>query len=356
MERPRSRLFSLWLMWASVCLVFMVMFPGLETAPYHLGYAGLALAFGLEVWSTLRAYAALGTYTLVSGAVLVERASSEAIAWGETVEIPLMCLLMGLVIWHIGNRREALAVVTRQANRDRDQALRRERIVRLTSHEMRTPLTIATGYVDLMWHSVTDSDQVRDLIIIQDELDRIARACDRLLRMIRYHEDVPTRAVDLDLLLAGLEQRWRVVEPRTWTVDASVGMAVCSEERLRACLDTLVENALRYTKPGDAIRVFGRRYPRHVTLGVADGGEGLSAEQIRSVNEGTQHLHGIAPTVDERSGTGLGLSLVREVIESRGGELQAYRAPEGGTMIMLTLPIVDPYQPVPTPRGSIEWA
>lgn len=353
MERRSYRLFAVWVVWATICVWLMMVFPGQETVPYHLGYAGLALAFGLETWSNLRAYAALAAFTTISGVVLLARAGSGEIAWGETTEIPLMCLLMALMVWHVGDRHDALATVTRLAERDREQALRRERIVRLTSHEMRTPLTIATGYVDLMWHNVTDSDQARDLVVVQDELERISRACDRLLRMIRYHEDVPTREVDLDNLLTGLEQRWRVVEPRTWSIDAAAGTTLCSEERLRACLDTLVENALRYTSPGDPIRIFGRRHLRHITLGVADGGEGLTPQQMKSVNEDTQQVQGIAPPVDERSGTGLGLSLVREIIESRGGEVRACRAPEGGAMILLNLPLVDVYQPPQTNRGPI---
>ena len=118
-------------------------------------------------------------------------------------------------------------------------------------------------------------------MVVHEELDRISRACDRLLRMIRFHEQLPTRPFDLDLMVRNLVLRWGVVAQREWCADVAAGTVVCSEERLRACLDTLVENAVRYTEEGQAIRVFARREGPFVLLGVSDGGTGLSAARWR---------------------------------------------------------------------------
>lgn len=341
-RRTDTPLFWPWLAWASVCLVAMAAFPGEETVPYHLGYAGLAVAFGLDTWSNRRAYLALAGFTLATGVVLVDRAAVGVIAWEETAEIPLMCLLMALMVWHVGRRHAALARVTQLAERDREQALRRERMVRLTSHEMRTPLAIATGYVDLLREGVDDPHRSDDLMVVHEELDRISRACDRLLRMIRFHEQLPTTAFDLDLMVRSLVARWGVVAQRDWRADVAVGTVVCSEERLRACLDTLVENAVRYTEEGQTIRVFARREGPFVALGVSDGGTGLSAAQLEAVNHPEDLVADEPLPTDARSRTGLGLSLVREVVESRGGALRAATAPEGGALVTLWVPYVSP--------------
>ena len=280
--------------------------------------------------------------------MLVERAATGVIAWEETAEIPLMCLLMALMVWHVGRRHAALARVTELAERDREQALRRERIVRVTSHEMRTPLAIATGYLDLVRESDVAAHQAADLAVVHDELDRIARAADRLLRMIRFHEELPMESFDLDAMVRSLVLRWGVVAPRDWQADVSAGRVVCSEERLRACLDTLVENAVRYTTVGDPIRVFARREGGCLVLGVSDGGEGMSVAQAAAVNDHGEHdEHGPLPT-DPRSQTGLGLSLVREIVESRGGEISAGAGPEGGAVVTLRMPDV-PARSVPRP-------
>ena len=346
-RRTGTPLFWPWLAFAAVCLVAMASWPGEETVPYHLGYAALALAFGLDTWSIRRAYLGLAAFTVATGVVLVERAASGVIAWEETAEIPLMSLLMALMVWHVRRRQAALGRVTALAERDRQQALRRERMVRLTSHEMRTPLAIATGYADLVREGADDPRQVEDLNVVHEELDRVARACDRLMRMIRFHEDLPTETFDLDALVRGLVERWRVVAPREWCADAAAGWIVCSEERLRACLDTLVENAVRYTREGHTIRVFARRERGYVVLGVSDGGSGLSPDRVVAINHHDElDPAGPLPT-DARSRTGLGLSLVREVVESRGGGIAAGAGPEGGAMVTLRLPYVAPR---PAPR------
>ena len=123
-DTTRTPLLVPWLVWAAVCLMAMAVWPGEETIPYHLGYAGLAVAFGLDTWSNRRAYLALAGFTLGTGFVLVQRAGSGVIAWEETAEIPLMCLLMALMVWHVGRRHSALARVTELAERERDQAQR----------------------------------------------------------------------------------------------------------------------------------------------------------------------------------------------------------------------------------------
>ncbi len=353
MGRTATQLFWPWIAWASLCLAGMVIRPGDETVPYHLGYAGLAVAFGVDAWSARRAYLSLAGFTLATGAVLVERAASGVLAWEETSEVPLMCLLMALMVWHVRRRHAALARVTELADRDREQALRRERIVRVTSHEMRTPLAIATGYVDLLRESEVSPRQSEDLAVVHDELERISRAADRLLRMIRFHEELPTQAVDLDLLVHSLVLRWGVVAPRAWRADASAELVVGSEERLRACLDTLVENAVRYTAEGQTIRVFARQEGTDLVLGVSDGGEGMSAEQMAAVNDHGEHDGDGPLPSDPRSQTGLGLSLVREIVESRGGTIHAGRGTEGGAVVTLRLPQPTWVPRLPGPRQEI---
>jgi signal transduction histidine kinase len=315
----------------------MWLIPGEETVPYHLGYAALAIAFGLDVWSRPRAYVALGLYTVATGVILVSRAAEGVLDWGETAEVPLMSLLMALMVWHVAQRDVALEEARQLADRDREQVARRERLVRMTSHEMRTPLTIAAGYVDVL--RTTETGPIRgDLDVVREELDRLDRSCDRLLRMIRFHDDLPQHPVDLDRQVDELVERWRVVVPRDWQVDAAAGTVLGHEERLRVCLDTLVENAVRYTCPDGTVRVFARQEDGTVRVGVADSGSGFTTAQIATFNSPQELLSDQTPCPDPRARTGLGLSLVREIVESRGGRLEAAVAPEGGAMVSLVLP------------------
>lgn len=336
-DAPWGDLFYLWLAIAAACSVLMWIWPGDETIPYHVAWAAFALQYGLGNWRLRRAVAGLALCAVATGGVLVIRAAIGVIPWQETTEIPLMSLLMVLMVWHVRRRQIALATVTVMAEREREQARDREHLMRLTSHEMRTPLTISRGYIELLLAREQEPDERRDLIVIDDELDRLTRVTERLLRAIRLQGGAEIVAVDLDALVRQTVERWAPVAHRTWVVEARAGEYQGSAERMRASLDTLIENALRYTVDGDTVRLTATRDGEELEVSVADSGSGLSDEQVAAINHAAD---GIEPPRDELSQTGLGLGLVRGLVGARGGRLLAGTAPEGGALLVLQLPRV----------------
>ena len=350
--RSRSDLYYPWIAIAAVCTTSMWIWPGEETIPYHTAWASFALMYGLGNWPLRRAAPALAVYTIATGAVLISRAATGQLEWEETTEIPLMALLMLLAVWHVRRRQVAFATVTTMAERERAQAHEREHLTRLTSHEMRTPLTIARGYVELLLDRETDPQQRRDLAVVDDELDRLTRVTERLVRAIRLQGGAELERVDLNLMLSQTVERWASVADRSWVVDAHAGMVDGSAEALRSSLDTLIENSLRYTRDGDTVRLSGHRDAAWITLSVADSGTGLSRELIAVINDET--TGDIEAPRDELSQTGLGLGIVRGVATTRGGRLRAGTAPEGGARLWIELPVSSPQSPFATepPSGA----
>ena len=356
----RRYLLPAWTVWALGCVIVMVMLPGQETIPYHLGWASFALAFGLGTWGRWQLVTALAWYTFATGIVLERSWLAGNIGLNETTEIPLMFLLAMLMVWHVRRRQAALAHVTWLAERDVQAFFGREQLMQLTSHELRTPLTIARGYIELLQTRVMDLQSQQDLCVVADELERLSRVSDRLISMIRLQDDTTSEIVDIDQVMAQVVERWRVVADRRWRLDACAGRAMGSPERLRTCLDTLVENAIRYTSVGETIRLVGSRDLQHVVVGVFDSGVGLSDHQITAINAGG-HLPlpatsagtvaGTDPdtdtdtdtdTEDLLAGTGLGVSIVRALARAHGGTLRASHAPDGGAAMILTFPLKSP--------------
>lgn len=337
----RAHLVPAWAVWATLCTLAMLALPGQETIPYHLGWAGFALAYGLTTWQRWQLVLALAGYTIGSGAVLARSSLVGNVEWQETSEIPLMFALALLMVWHVHRRQQALSQATVLAERDIQAARDRERLMRLTSHELRTPLTIARGYVELLQERARDLEDQQDLAVTADELDRLSRVSDRLIRMIRLQDDTVIEDVDLDRVLSQAVERWRTVADRHWVLRTRLGHCQGSAERLRTCLDTLIENALRYTRPGDTIRLLGVRREAELVMAVLDSGTGLTDSQITAINAGGQPRQAETPlgSVDRLAGTGLGLGIVRQIAQARGGALYASRAPEGGAALSLTLPV-----------------
>jgi two-component system OmpR family sensor kinase len=355
----------LWTVWALGCLAAMVLVPGHESIPYHLGWAGFALAFGFGAWTRWQLLTSITWYTLATGFVLAASGSAGDVAWVDSeTEIPLMFMLALLMAWQVRRSRTAQVQVMRLAERDVEASRDRERLMRLTSHELRSPLTIARGYVELIQARMSDLENQQDLWVVVDELDRLGRVSDRLIRMMHLQDDRTSETFDIDRVMAQSVQRWQAVTDRRWVLEAGAGDALGSPERMRTCLDTLVENAIRYTSPGDTIRLVGSRQDQQVVVSVLDSGVGLSDQQILAINAGepsalaaTAVLSEVALDTDPLAGTGLGLSIVRDAVRARGGTLLASHAPGGGAALTITFPLDPPVegevgQPVASAGGS----
>jgi signal transduction histidine kinase len=339
-----SRLFIPWVLLAAGCSALMWFVPGEETVPYHLGWIGVALAYGIEPWPWRRTLVGVIAYTVVTGVILVARAATGVIGWGEIAEIPLMSVLVILVVSNVRTRHRAHARLALIAQRDWIRAERRDRISRMTSHEMRTPATIAIGYAEMLIARERDRQRREDLQVIRDELTRLVLVSGRLLRAIQMHDDEDMAEEDLAELLRETAARWSVVvAERNWNVTCPEIRHMCSLPRMRACLDTLVENALRYTEDGDTIRITGQVENGSVLVGVADSGPGMDTELLGAIARGEFRAGSGGDYVveDPKAQTGLGLALVQDAAEVRGGRLVAGRAQEGGALVMMAVPRAD---------------
>ncbi|NUR81116.1 MAG: HAMP domain-containing histidine kinase [Dermatophilaceae bacterium] len=340
----RHRMLLTWSVVAVSCSLLMVAIPGSETVPYHIAWAAFALCFGLEQWSRRATWVGLGVFTVVTGAIIVYRAATGVLDWQETAEIPLMLLLMALMIWHVRRRQQALADLTTSAARERAESTMRELLTLRTSHEMRSPLTIARGYVEMMLDSPRASDDLEDLRVVDEELARLTRVCERLVRSMRLGGGLEVTEVRLDALLGQTAERWSAVATRRWQVEPTSEVLTCASERLRACLDTMIENALRYTDDDDdTVVLYARPQENAVVVGVADSGRGFSRDVLRSTSAQWPDLT-MDGVRDDLSQTGLGLSLVRDVAARRGGWVHLGVSPWGGADVAMVLP----RQPEPT--------
>ena len=359
-------LFVAWVLLAAVALTVVLWVPGSETVPFHLALAGFALAYSQCRWPLSRTLVALGTFCLLIAMLFVRDALTHALVWTEATEVPIAALLVAGVVWHVNRTRQALELVQRAADRDRALSEDRERLARLTSHEMRTPLTVVMGFLDLALATGVDVEVREYLGAVREEVTSLHRVVDRAVRAAYVRQDLPMETVDVKPLLESLVARWHGVAVREWVVDADDLSFTASRERLVAGLDTLVENAVRYTGESDVIRLVGRRQGGWILLGVADGGAGMPEELLAVVDERASRDRSTwhsapEPTVgaraeDPEAGTGLGLEIVRRASHVRGGILVADVAPEGGALVGMWVPLVvaPPFPRPPTGEGLAE--
>ncbi|NJC73809.1 HAMP domain-containing histidine kinase [Planosporangium thailandense] len=320
-----------WVAAAAGWSALMYLLPGQETIPFHFIWIGLALVYGFTRWKASGMITALVAVTAVTGYILCHHAADRQIGWEETAEVPLMASIFGVMVWHVNRRNVAVAEVKRLAEAERRRLEVQQLFVRLASHELRTPITVARGYTELVRAAHNDADVLEDTDVVLDELDKLARITQRLVTLMQMEEPYPLRACDLDLELLRIARRWEPTANRIWYVRSDIGTGVVNSERLEAALDCLVENAVKFTAPGDRIELIGRADAAGWQIQVIDTGAGMTPETAAALDTWT-------PRGRTATGTGLGLAIVRSVVQALGGEVRVDTELGRGTTVTLSVP------------------
>src|SRR2546421_515588 len=160
-----------WAAFATANVIAMIAWPSWETIPFHFVWISLTLVYGIRTWGMRAMWAVLAVVAVVTGVSISSDAFAGSQLWGELFEVPLMSAMFLAMVWHARRRQAAL--------RDtEDVVVRHDRFLHDISHELRTPVTIARGHLDLHRRQAGDSPE---LAVAVDELARIERMISRLL-------------------------------------------------------------------------------------------------------------------------------------------------------------------------------
>ncbi|HEY2041748.1 MAG TPA: HAMP domain-containing sensor histidine kinase [Jatrophihabitans sp.] len=345
---PARRLLGAgWLLFATVNAVLMYLLPGEETIPYHLIWASFAFVYGLIRWSKPATWIGFWGITVVTGIAMVRHASSGVIGWEECSEIVLMGVLVALLIWHVNRQRAAQDDLALQAAIEAQRNRNREVTAQFGSHEVRTRLTIARGFVELIKNGSQDARVRDDADLVLGELDKASTLATQLLTLVRVETPPRREPMDLDSLIDSVSRRWRATAVRRWSAASSVGVVLGDAERIEAALDCLIENAVKFTAEQDEIKIRAWRAHGVITMSVADSGVGIPAADLHRVLQVFQ----TGSSAGDRAGSGLGLAIVCTIAESRQGSVDVSSVEGEGTCFTLRFPTSPPAQNAPPNRA-----
>jgi signal transduction histidine kinase len=207
-------------------------------------------------------------------------------------------------------------------------------------HELRTPITIVRGHLELM--DPTDPDDVRAAQKLSiDELDRMHLLVDDLVTLatVDRPDFVRPRLVDVGRLTDDVLDKARTLGDRAWRVDARADVeTLLDDRRLTQAWLQLAANAVRYSPPGSTVRLASRVRGHHVLLTVTDDGEGVAADDADRIFERFAR----AGEGRGEEGSGLGLPIVRAIAVAHGG--RAYLDPstvgrDSGSRFVIEIPL-----------------
>lgn len=223
----------------------------------------------------------------------------------------------------------------------------RRQLLADVSHELMTPLTAIRGYLETLSlpRAVPDEGtRERYLRIVTEETLRLEAIIGDLLELARLESgggDLRRERVPVSHLFGRAVDRHetRTVE-RDLTLETSIApgadVVVGDERRLEQAVQNLVANAIRHTPPGGRIRLEARPAAGAVEIIVSDTGPGIPPEHLERIFD---RFYRVDAARDPRTGgSGLGLSIVRAVVERHGGTISATNGPEGGARFVIRLP------------------
>ncbi len=253
--------------------------------------------------------------------------------------------------------RDLLLQSSRTAERLREEAQRKDEFLAMLAHELRNPLAPIRNGVSILQLDLGDDPEKRDLLAMMDrQVGQMVRLVDDLLdvsRILRGKIGLQCEVLDLPTLIqqaAETAQSLIVTQQHELTFTFGPGpMHIDGDAtRLAQVFANLLNNAAKYTDPGGRIRVdVQRTKDGMIATTVTDNGMGISAEMLTRVFD----LFSQAERSLDRSqgGLGLGLTLVRRLVEMHGGCVEAYSPGLGhGSEFRVTLPSAS--QPETEPR------
>ena len=209
------------------------------------------------------------------------------------------------------------------------------RFVDDAGHELRTPITIVRGHLELL--SDDPEDKRETVALVTDELDRMSRIVNDLLLLAKAAQSdfLRPEPVDVEALTGELHDKVAAIAPRDWRVESvGKGLILADRQRLTQAVVQLAENATKQTDEGQIIALGTFVADGEARIWVRDSGPGIPREeQARIFGRFSRGSSG-----RRTEGAGLGLSIVEAIAHAHGGRVELSSRPGTGATFTVVVP------------------
>lgn len=328
-----------WVLFSLANLYAMLLWPDWETVPFHFIWVSLTILYGFRVWKARPTTVILAFVMVLTGILIWIDVSKGATSLDELTEVPLMAAMFVAMVWHARRRLTAMEETERVSMANLRLLERERRFVQDASHELRTPITVALGHAELIQRIAEDPTLTEDAAVIADEMMRLRRLANRLLLLAGAEdpEFLHLEPVDVETIVVDAVRRWTATR-RRWLLGSTEEATVTADaDRLEVALDALIENAVNHTRESDTIEVAIRRRGARALISVRDTGVGIPAADLDHIFD--RFARADPGRSRHTGGFGLGLSIVKAIVDAHGGEVHVASAVGVGTTFEILLPL-----------------
>ncbi len=242
-------------------------------------------------------------------------------------------------------RYEGMIFLARDVTRDRSMDRLKSDFISVAAHELRTPMATILGFAELLIDDRAESEEDRKDFIrtIYDKADALSRLLDDMLDISRiesgrglelFIEKVTVEA----LIMPVLSQYRKRVANRQFEIalDDPELLVLADPEKIAQVMENLLSNAVKYSEDGSKVSIYGKTTVDGYRISIHDEGIGMTPEQL---SHAFDKFYRGDSTDRAVKGTGLGLTIVKHIVEEHDGSIKLDSRPGKGSRVHILLPI-----------------
>ncbi len=228
------------------------------------------------------------------------------------------------------------------------ERLRRDFVANV-SHELKTPIASIKGFVETLLDGALDDrgDAVRFLNIVAGQADRLNSIIEDLLSLSKIERSEEAADLQLEPTEVRKVLEAAVNDCQTKAAERLIDVRLTCDDRIQATANSplleqavvnLLDNAIKYSEPGSAVRIVSEQSPSEVTIAVIDQGCGIESEHLPRLFERFYRVDRARSR--KLGGTGLGLAIVKHIVQAHRGRITVESAFGAGSTFTIHLPVV----------------
>ncbi len=239
------------------------------------------------------------------------------------------------------------AKLREEKEREKAERLNSEKseLLRIVTHDLKNPIGVIKNAADLISDDLEDPETVKEMVrIIKSSSGRMLDSVHELLLMSEVEEDFkikPSKFDFLELVKNVVKRNLSFARKKRQTISVISNLDIievsADYDKLMSCVENYLSNAIKYSPSGFKIEVIVETDGKNLIFKVKDYGPGLTEEDLKHVFGKFKKLSS-RPTAGESS-TGLGLSIVKRIIEMHGGEVGVESEYKKGSLFFFILPL-----------------